>query len=103
MAINRVDPGVVANNINSNQVSVTAAPTEIIAQRDLRLTVWIKNLSTTSGEIVYIGDDSVTTADGFPLGPEEIIEIRCTAPIYGVASFSGVITVSTLEEYVTTA
>lgn len=101
--VNRIDPGVVANNIATLQFSAGAAPQLLVSQRDLRLRVFIKNTSVISGEIIYIGpDDTVTSATGYPIEPGQIHEVRTTAEIYVVTSFSGAVTVATLEEFVTT-
>ena len=53
-----------ADNIATNQVSVTSAATAIVAARATRRSVLIINHGTTN---VYIGGASVTTSDGILL------------------------------------
>lgn len=97
IAINRPAAGVIANNIESFQFSVTSTAQELISSRDLRMKVSIKNTGATD---VFVGNSSVTTANGYLLSAGESIKIEATSEIYIISS--GTSTVSVLEEFVAT-
>ena len=63
-------------------VTPTKIPTTPLARR---LSLMIINLGTVP---VYIGDSTVTTADGFPLYPRAVlkIEIEDSIDVYGIAT-----------------
>ena len=86
-----------ADNIATNQVSVTSAATAIVATRATRRSVLIINHGTTD---VYIGGAAVTTSTGILLAGTEgaAIGIGTTAAVYGIVA-SGSQTVSYIEVY----
>ena len=86
-----------ADNIATNQVSITSAATAIVAARSTRRSVLIINHGTTD---VYIGGASVTTSTGILLAGTEgaAIGIGTTAAVYGIVA-SGSQTVSYIEVY----
>jgi len=86
-----------ADNIATNQVSVTSAATAIVAARATRRSVLIINHGTTD---VYIGGASVTTSDGILLTGTAgaAIGIGTTAAVYGIVVSSSQ-TVSYIENY----
>ena len=65
-------------------IAAVPIPTTLL---DKRITLLIINVST-GGEILYIGDSSVTTADGFPIYPRASIKIEIEDDIilYGIGS-----------------
>ena len=86
-----------ADNIATNQVSITSAATAIVAARATRRSVLIINHGTTD---VYIGGAAVTTSTGILLAGTEgaAIGIGTTAAVYGIVA-SGSQTVSYIEIY----
>ena len=86
-----------ADNIATNQVSITSAATAIVAARSTRRSVLIINHGTTD---VYIGGAAVTTSTGILLAGTEgaAIGIGTTAAVYGIVA-SGSQTVSYIEVY----
>ena len=86
-----------ADNIATNQVSITSAATAIVAARATRRSVLIINHGTTD---VYIGGASVTTSTGILLAGTEgaAIGIGTTAAVYGIVVSSSQ-TVSYIENY----
>lgn len=64
--------------------SAVAIPTIPLAKR---ISLVIMN-NSISGQIVYLGDASVTTVDGFPLYPRAtiLVQLEDEATIYGIAS-----------------
>ena len=86
-----------ADNIATNQVSITSAATAIVAARSTRRSVLIINHGTTD---VYIGGAAVTTSTGILLAGTEgaAIGIGTTAAVYGIVVSSSQ-TVSYIESY----
>lgn len=101
IAINRPEPGVVANRFNTEQFIATGSATLIVQQRDLRQRVILKNTSLTSGEFVFIGGATVTDSTGYRLDPGESQDFRTTAELY-VITMGTNITVDVFEEFVST-
>jgi len=75
-------------NLAYAQVSISTSATTIKAANTSRKAITIKNIGSVD---VYLGNGSVTTANGYKLAPGEALsDIRTTAAIYGiVASGSG--------------
>lgn len=69
--------------------SATALPASPLSKRR---SMFIFN-NSTSGQILYIGNSSVTTSDGFPIYPRGNMQINIedSVVIYGIASASGAI------------
>lgn len=80
---------------NTAQTSVTTSATLIKASNASRTRLRLEN---SGSDILYIGsDNAVTTANGFPIYIDEILEINdLITNIYGIAA-SGT-TAMTLEE-----
>ena len=80
---------------NTAQTSVTSSATLIKASNTSRTRLRLEN---SGSDILYIGsDNAVTTANGFPIYIDEILEINdLLTNIYGIAA-SGT-TAMTLEE-----
>lgn len=77
-----------ASGFNTNQVSVAATATEIVAENDGRNFVIITNLGTTA---VYLGPNaSVTTSNGqlLPGTVGASISIPTKSPVYGITASS---------------
>jgi hypothetical protein len=75
------------SNINStNQISVAATATLIIAANSSRQGVLITNPSTSV--TVYIGGSGVTTSNGAILPPLSSLTLPITGPIYGIVASS---------------
>lgn len=78
----------VRRTIRQNTVTVGSSATKIPTNPlSNRLSILIMNIGT---EAVYIGDSTVTTANGFPIYPRGSlrIDIEDTIDIYGIASTS---------------
>ena len=82
---------IIRNNIKQQVLTIgataVAIPTTTLSKRR---TLIIMN-NSTGGQILYIGNSSVTTADGFPIYPRATIrfDIEDDVEIYGVASAAG--------------
>ena len=73
-------------NIRQGTVTVGVTATKIPdSPLSNRLSVTIMNISTN---IVYIGNSSVTIADGFPLYPRAVLQISIedSVDIYGIST-----------------
>jgi hypothetical protein len=100
MALNRPDPGVVANNISTSQFTATATAAAIASSRDLRMRLFFKN--THASLPVYIGgDNTVSASTGFSIAAGVVQEVRTTASVF-IVTGGGSITVEVFEEFVTT-
>ena len=67
--------------------TAVAIPTTALSKRR---TLIIMN-NSTGGQILYVGNSDVTTADGFPIYPRATIrfDIEDDVEVYGVASVAG--------------
>ena len=83
-------------NLAHSQLSISATKTTIKAANTGRKALIIKNIGAKD---VYIGGTTVTTANGFPLGPgEALCDIRTTAEICGICAAGETTTVCFWEE-----
>lgn len=79
---------VIRRTIRQSKLTITtsavAIPTTPLAKR---LSLIIMN-NSTSGQILYLGDATVTSVNGFPLYPRAsiLIQLEDEAEIYGIAS-----------------
>lgn len=81
--------------INSEDVSVGTSATKIVDANSGRRKLILKNAGSTD---VFIGDASVTTGDGFPIKPNEEVDVsNYQGDWYGIVA-SGSETVQYLEE-----
>jgi len=74
--------------ISQNTTTVTTTATAIPSSNlDYRKTILIKNIGSNT---VYLGDSSVTTADGYPLeaGEEKSFDIGTDCTLYGITGSS---------------
>jgi len=75
--------------------TATAIPTTPMSNRKA---ITVFNMSQSAGEIVYLGNSSVTTATGYPLQPYQGLpfDLGSGAKLYGIVA-SGTIEVRTME------
>ncbi len=75
----------IRNTIRQNTVSITTAATAIPATPLSKRKVLI--IVNISANIIYLGDSSVTTSDGFQLRQQQSIQINIddSVVIYGIA------------------
>lgn len=74
--------------VSALAVTVGTVATVLAASSTTRQKASVRNNSTTA--TLYLGDATVTTATGFPLGPGEGFTFEgTTAAIYGIASAAG--------------
>lgn len=69
--------------VQATAVSVLATATQILASDNDRAVTTICN---NGSETVYIGDSSVTIADGLPLQPNAYKEVRNKGTVYGIVA-----------------
>lgn len=83
--------------IANGQVSVdtTSGGVQVVAARDTRKSVLIRNRGTV---IVYLGTGTVSSTTGFPLDAGEAMTIQTTAQVKAIAASSSA-TVAYIEEY----
>lgn len=82
--------------INTGQVNVGTAATQIAAANGNRFSVVIYNNGTAT---VYVGTSGVTTGNGHALPAGQAISFKSTAAIYGIVG-AGTQTVTYCEEAV---
>lgn len=94
--VQRIDP-IGASAIANGQVSVdtTSGGVEVVAARDTRQSVLIRNGGAVA---VYVGQGTVSSTNGMLLNPGEAITIRTTAQVKAKAASSSA-AVFYLEEY----
>jgi len=99
-ATNRITPGGIANTIETSQGEVTTATAiEIAPGRSLRTRLHIKNTSTDTDDILFVGvNDSVTSSTGYSINAGEELKLETSAAIYAIAT-NATITVHVLDEY----
>lgn len=83
--------------IANGQVSVdtTSGGVEVVAARDTRKSVLIRNGGSVA---IYVGTGTVSSANGFLLNPGEAITVRTTAQVKAIAASTSATTYY-LEEY----
>lgn len=83
--------------IANGQVSVdtTSGGVEVVAARDTRKSVLIRNGGSVA---IYVGQGTVSSANGFLLNPGEAITVRTTAQVKAIAASTSATTYY-LEEY----
>lgn len=82
------------STLTAAEVAVGAVATVLRPAAGTRQSLSIRNTGATT---VYVGPATVTTADGFPVEPDETLTLSGTAaPVYAVAAVGG--TVRVLEE-----
>jgi hypothetical protein len=70
--------------VQTGQVSVTGAATQIVPQYSSRSGIVIVNTGSTT---TYIGENAaVTTATGFPLLASTSVSLATTGALYGITS-----------------
>jgi hypothetical protein len=86
----------IGTTVAAEEITCDDTAAILVAADATRQSVLLKNLS---GETVYLGDATVTAADGYPL--EVGAEFRCdksTADLYGVTATAGGATLRTFVE-----
>lgn len=83
--------------IANGQVSVdtTSGGVTVAAARDTRKSILVRNRGTVT---VYVGQGTVSSANGFPLDAGEALMIQTTAAVKAIAASSSA-TVAYIEEY----
>lgn len=83
-------------SIATDQVALSTTAAQVVAARNQRHRVVIKNIDSTI--TIYVGASGVTASDGFQLLAGESVALHTTAAVFAVAA-SGTPSAAYLEEY----
>lgn len=84
---------------SANQMSVDAAPRQIVGRNRARTKVTIRNLSTTVTIFVGRSPNGTTALSGYPLGPGASMELAATDEVCAVSPTGALVYVGILQEF----